>query len=88
MALRRCRHWKYCLRGLAGGIGVVSQLNELQDNSTAQSHRVSKIAREVVEMSLQLQQNEALTDQQVQAAARLSELSARLTQRAQQFRVS
>ncbi|WP_394516089.1 HAMP domain-containing protein [Pantoea sp. SGAir0430] len=68
--------------------GVVSQLNELQDNSTAQSHRVSKIAREVVEMSLQLQQNEALTDQQVQAAAQLSELSARLTQRAQQFRVS
>ncbi len=66
---------------------VVTQLNELQQNSAAQSHRVKKIALEVVEMSEQLQQNEALNAQQVHAAAQLRELSDRLAQRAQQFRV-
>lgn len=67
--------------------GVVSQLDELQHNTAAQSHRVSKIAQEVTGMSEQLQQSEALNAQQVQAAAQLRELSARLAQRAQQFRV-
>jgi Methyl-accepting chemotaxis protein (MCP) signaling domain. len=67
--------------------GVVTQLDELQQNSTAQSHRVSKIAHEVVEMSNQLQQNEALNAHQVNSATQLRELSDRLAQRAQQFRV-
>lgn len=67
--------------------GVVTQLNELQQNSAAQSHRVKKIALEVVEMSGQLQQNEALNAHQVQSAVQLRELSDRLAQRAQQFRI-
>lgn len=67
--------------------GVVTQLDELQQNSIAQSHRVSKIAQEVVEMSNQLQQNEALNAHQVNSATQLRELSDRLAQRAQQFRV-
>ncbi|WP_345829273.1 methyl-accepting chemotaxis protein [Pantoea sp. BRR-3P] len=67
--------------------GIVTQLNELQQNSSAQSHRVKKIAREVVEMSDQLQQNEALNAQQVQSAVQLRALSDRLAQRAQQFRI-
>ncbi|MFZ4214967.1 chemoreceptor, partial [Pantoea endophytica] len=66
--------------------GVVTQLNELQHNSAAQSHRVKKIALEVVEMSGQLQQNEALNAHQVQSAVQLRALSDRLAQRAQQFR--
>ncbi|QKJ86029.1 methyl-accepting chemotaxis protein [Paramixta manurensis] len=68
--------------------GVVVQLNELQHNTMAQSHRVSKIAQEVVEMSAQLQQSEGLNARQVQAAAQLRELSDRLAQRAQQFRLT
>ena len=68
--------------------GVVTQLDELQQNSAAQSHRVKKIAHEVVEMSGQLQQNEALNAHQVHSATQLRELSDRLAQRAQQFRVS
>ncbi|WP_343551355.1 methyl-accepting chemotaxis protein [Pantoea sp.] len=68
--------------------GVVTQLSELQQNSAAQSHRVKKIALEVVEMSGQLQQNEALNAHQVHSATQLRELSDRLAQRAQQFRVS
>ncbi|WP_271461441.1 methyl-accepting chemotaxis protein [Pantoea leporis] len=67
--------------------GVVTQLNELQHNSAAQSHRVKKIALEVVEMSGQLQQNEALNAHQVQSAVQLRALSDRLAQRAQQFRI-
>ncbi len=46
-----------------------------------------KLAHEVVEMSNQLQQNEALNAHQVNSATQLRELSDRLAQRAQQFRV-
>ncbi|WP_313686181.1 methyl-accepting chemotaxis protein [Pantoea sp.] len=67
--------------------GVVQQLDDLQTNTTAQSRRVSTIAQEVVAMSEQLQKNETLNAQQVDAAAQLRDLSDRLAQRAQQFRV-
>lgn len=67
--------------------GVVLQLDELQHNTAAQSSRVTRIAQEVVEMSSQLQQNEAINAQQVQSATQLRELSTRLAQRAQQFRL-
>lgn len=68
--------------------GVVTQLSELQANSSAQSHRVSRIAQEVIGMSDQLQQNEALTARQVQAAAQLRDLAERLAGHARQFRVA
>lgn len=67
--------------------GVVQQLDDLQTNTAAQSHRVSTIAQEVVAMSEQLQQNETQNAQQVLAAGQLRELSDRLAQRAQQFRL-
>lgn len=67
---------------------VVTQLDKLQNTTTAQSHRVSKIAQKIVEMSNQLQQNEALNTQRVQSAAQLREHSERLAQRVQQFHIN
>ncbi|CAK9885225.1 MAG: Methyl-accepting chemotaxis protein I [Candidatus Erwinia impunctatus] len=80
------------LEGLFGKITeavstVVTQLKELEHNISAQSHRVSKIAREVTEMNEQLQQSEQHHLEQVDAAAHLRKLSDRLALRAQQFQL-
>lgn len=65
---------------------VVTRLNELQHNASAQSARVSHIAAEVVALNQQLQTNEGLSVQQSNAADALHQQASRLAQAVQQFR--
>lgn len=79
------------LEVLFGQIGeavsaVVTRLNELQHNASAQSARVSHIAAEVLALNDQLQTNEGLSAQQSSAADVLHQQASRLAQTVQQFR--
>lgn len=79
------------LETLFGQIGqavsaVVTRLNELQHNATAQSARVSHIAAEVLALNQQLQTNEGLSAQQRSAADTLQQQASRLALTVQQFR--
>ncbi|WP_336755509.1 methyl-accepting chemotaxis protein [Pantoea sp. USHLN298] len=79
------------LEALFGQIGeavsaVVTRLNELQHNASAQSARVSHIAAEVLALNEQLQTNEGLSAQQRSAADALHQQASRLAQTVQQFR--
>ncbi|MEL7694663.1 MULTISPECIES: methyl-accepting chemotaxis protein [Pantoea] len=79
------------LETLFGQIGqavsaVVTRLNELQHNASAQSARVSHIAAEVEALNQQLQASEGLSVQQSNAADALHQQASRLAQTVQQFR--
>ncbi|BBL30274.1 methyl-accepting chemotaxis protein [Pantoea ananatis] len=67
---------------------VVTQLQELQENATAQSRRVSGIAAEVVALDKQLQTNESLTARQGRTVDTLQQQAARLAESVQQFRIT
>ncbi|MGX9236075.1 methyl-accepting chemotaxis protein [Pantoea ananatis] len=67
---------------------VVTQLQELQENATAQSRRVTGIAAEVVELDKQLQTNENLTSRQGRTVNTLQQQAARLAESVQQFRIT
>lgn len=67
---------------------VVTQLQELQENATAQSRRVTGIAAEVVELDKQLQTNENLTARQGRTVNTLQQQAARLAESVQQFRIT
>ncbi|MGK3144335.1 methyl-accepting chemotaxis protein [Pantoea sp. C2G6] len=66
---------------------VVIRLNELQQNATAQSGRVSHIAGEIVALNQQLQTHEGLSQQQIRAAEALQQQASRLAQTVRQFRL-
>ncbi|CRH38810.1 hypothetical protein BN1184_BB_00010, partial [Pantoea ananatis] len=67
---------------------VVTQLQELQENATAQSRRVTGIAAEVVALDKQLQTNESLTARQGRTVDTLQQQAARLAESVQQFRIT
>ena len=65
--------------------GVVVLLAELEQNVTAQSERVGKIAMEISRMAQQVEQNEALSHQSASASQRLIQQAQRLAQSVRQF---
>lgn len=67
---------------------VVTQLQALQQNATAQSARVSHIAAEIHKLDETLQANAGLSQQQQRAADALQAQAARLAQSVQRFSIA
>lgn len=65
--------------------GVVVLLAELEQNATAQSECVGKIAAEISKMAQQVEQNEALSQQSASASQVLIQQAQRLSQSVRQF---
>lgn len=65
--------------------GVVTLLAELEQNATAQSQRVGKIAGEISRMAQQVEENEALSQQSAHASQTLIQQAQRLAQSVRQF---
>lgn len=65
--------------------GVVVLLAELEQNATAQSQRVGKIAAEISRMAQQVEENETLSQQSAHASQTLIQQAQRLSQSVRQF---
>ena len=65
--------------------GVVVLLAELEQNATAQSQRVSKLAAEISRMAQQVRDNEALSQQSASASQTLIQQAQRLSHSVRQF---
>ncbi|MEM6161003.1 methyl-accepting chemotaxis protein [Erwinia sp. P6884] len=65
--------------------GVVTLLNELHQNASAQSRRVTKVAEEITRLNDRVSESEALTARSASAAERLVSHAQRLSESTRQF---